>query len=300
MKRMKMRLLTGGLAISGLSNAAIYVSEFSPGLDGRCGYVELYNSSDTVVPLKGWRLRTGDAEYAFEDGGFINPGATLVVSHALEIPTTESLSGVEGKVVQTPRMDWRRVDIRLYDPSGRARDSVWSEKALLPQATNLYRDSVELTYDGIVELGDCQLKEGEPTPGSVPEMTERRKSHIHFIPGEEDGNYTYTMFYDVKRVDGMNDFPMDQEDGANVHRTIYDCILTRPNPVKTRLYVSIADPTYPTCKYMLQDALGMVVARGELFAGAETSIDMTGMNAGAYVLLVEKEGVTYPFKIQKK
>ncbi|MCQ2217433.1 MAG: lamin tail domain-containing protein [Paludibacteraceae bacterium] len=81
MNTMKMGLLVGGLAVGGLSNAAIYVSEISPGLEGRGGYVELYNSSDTLVMMKGWRLRTGEVEYAFEDGNTIMPKGTLMIGN---------------------------------------------------------------------------------------------------------------------------------------------------------------------------------------------------------------------------
>ncbi|MBP5457977.1 MAG: T9SS type A sorting domain-containing protein, partial [Paludibacteraceae bacterium] len=120
--------------------------------------------------------------------------------------------------------------------------------------------------------------------------------------GEEDDTYTLTMSYDVRVLENSEsedeNFGMDAENSDLLPLSEY--VLTRPNPVKTILYVRMTEPAYSGCRYTLQNTSGMVVAVGELIDTDEEQVDMSGMQSGSYVLHVEKDGASYPFKIQKK
>ena len=167
---------------------------------------------------------------------------------------------------------------------------------------SLHRDSVELTNDGFVALGDSHLSFGDATPGRVSEMTERCKSIFNFHTEEGDDTYTLSMTYDVRYLENSESVLEGEEtvEENSEPLPLSEYVLTRPNPVKTLLFVRMTNPAYSGCHYTLQNASGMVVAVGELTDTDEEQVDMSGMQSGSYVLHVEKDGASYPFKIQKK
>ena len=306
MKDKRMRLLTALSVCCVPMQAAVYITELMPpsagsGRMGNPAFVELYNSSDTLVGLDGWKIAVGNTEHHFGKGNTIAPNGTLCV---VQVQNREggSTSDWEGAIVRTERMDWTDGSLRLANASGRTMDSLSFAGMNLPIGTSLHRDSVELTHDGFVDLGDGRLWVGDATPGRVSGMTERRKSVFHFYTSEEDDTYTLTMSYDVRVLENSESedeiFGMDEENSDLLPLSEY--VLTRPTPVKTILYVRMTEPAYSGCRYTLQDASGKIVALGELSDTDEEQVDMTGMQPGTYVLHVEKDGASYPFKIQKK
>ena len=304
MKNLKGWLLTAMVVCFAPSEAAVYVTEIAPKSVFSEGaelpsFVELYNSADTIVALSGWRLATGKLEYVFNERQEIAPNSTLCVLHSLG---QNSSSHLEGVVLYTNQIDLLGNQVKLMNSEGRTLDSLSYGEMNLPMSMTLHRDSVELTHDGCVFLGDTRLVEGIATPGWVPDMTERRKSLIHFHSDLEDDIYTLTMTYDVRNIETNegDETKAENEEESLVAYDFPDYVLTRPNPVKTTLYVRIADPSLELCRYTLQNAMGIVVAQGELVGGEESQIEMAGMLSGPYVLYIEKGGESYPFKVQKK
>ncbi|MBO4805481.1 MAG: lamin tail domain-containing protein [Paludibacteraceae bacterium] len=304
MKDLKGWLLPAMVVCFAPSEAAVYVTEIAPKSVFAEGaelpsFVELYNSADTIVVLSGWRLATGRLEYVFNEQQEMAPNSTLCV---LRSSGQRGSSDFGGVVLYTNQIDLLGNQLKLMNSEGRTLDSLSYREMNFPVNMTLHRDSVELTHDGCVLLGDSRLVEGIATPGWVPGMTERRKSLIHFHSDMEDDTYTLTMTYDVRNIETNeeNETKVENEEEPLASYYFPDYVLTRPNPVKTTLYVRIADPSLEFCRYTLQNAMGIVVAQGDLVGGVESQIEMAGMLSGSYILYIEKDGESYPFKIQKK
>lgn len=307
MKR-KTTFIIGALACALSTSASVYVSEILPKIENvgerdikNGEYLEIYNSSDSVVSLKKWKIETFEKSFTFEDNQKIEPNGVIVVCYSGSANNKFDLSKkypkTKGVVFYTSEMNTERGCVKLKNGKGEIVDSFQINAPTLGQPYN--RDSVVVDANGLIVSKKSNFSPAEATPGMVERITETSSSVINFkIDDVEDGNenFAITMVYASHTIENEDVVAEEISDRQELTDTF--TISATPNPVSTILNIKIEAEKEGEYRYSVQQPNGTILSQGKMHD--EAQIDMSRYPTGSYILYIENENQKKSILINKQ
>ena len=249
------------------AHSAVYMTEVSTDADN--AYVELFNSSDTIALMNGWKIKCGSNIYEFHSETKIAEEKVLVVDF--------DLSFFRGDTV-----------IILYDAYNQLIDRFAINNLKFKRKGESYqRDIVAIQSEMYVKTDESPIRLAECTKGYLPLLKEVDRNTFVFTKDPTNPSVTHGDFpvkeYSVISVVGQSSVEY-QDMGKHIS--------VSPNPCQTTL--SITCSTQGQTEYQLSDIHGRVVCEGD-FEG-QKELDMTCYQVGVYMLTVGGETI----KVEKK
>jgi hypothetical protein len=268
----KCRNLALGMILCGCGNAfsAVYLSEVSNLVEDP--YVELFNSSDSIVSLNGWSMECGLKRHALQ--GMLGADSVNVLKFEKPFIVGDSLVLRNEK---SETMD--KIIFKSLKGNG------------LEENTTFQRDTVVLFHDGKV-LGEFSpFKPMAGTEGNIPALFEQDRSTLVYSFDRENnrlvGDYRSREIKKTSARFEQNPFG-GEEDKA---------ITVSPNPVRTIL--AVESTGMGDMNFNLQNIKGQILQSGMIENGS-TQIDMSGYASGVYLLMIGEGKEQQTIKIEKR
>lgn len=287
-------------------NASICISEIHKGngnlLEDEIiskDYIELYNTADTTVSLKGWKIETENSViFNFDDRDKITPNTAILLS------TIESkeIRNVYSNTYYIQNKDILRGRILLKDMSETQKDSVEVSSMSIEKGRSVHRTDIWSSY-GEKEVKGQDFEEAAPTPWFVERITETNKSSVTITDENINNRHTVIMRFKKKVIENEENIQNEEyienreiklqksDDKENI-------ITVVPNPVINDLYINISNQEYKDCNYTLSTSLGKIVETGKINQ-QRTRIDMRKKAQGVYILTIDNNEQKHSFKIEK-
>lgn len=267
-KRIVLSLLLSYIGMNVYS--AVYITEISTNESD--SYIELFNSSDTIVSLKGWKIKCGTNEYIFED---------------------LTLKGESVKVIDLEASFFEKNSIvNIYNTNQKVVDQVafcQDDFDFILENKSYQRDSVAILYGMIVKVDESPFKLKDKSKGYVKHIIETDRSSMVFTT-ESDMDMNFRGTSPIKQITRINN-KNNTEERERLTLNKYELIVT-PNPCTTILSIQYTKPQ--KSKYQLIDVFGRIVKEGYFERGKD--IDMTNNESGIYFLSIDNETI----KVEKK
>ena len=268
----KCRDLALGMILCGCGNAfsAVYLSEVSNLVEDP--YVELFNSSDSIVSLDGWCMECGLSRHTLR--GSMSPDSVSVLRFERPFVVGDSLLLRNGEGETVDKIVFKE-----------AKGDRFGGK------TTFQRDTVVLFHDGKVlsEFSPFKLMAG--SGGNVPALFEQDRSTLVYSFDRENnrlvGDYQSREIKKTSARFEQNPFG-GEEDKA---------ITVSPNPVRTIL--NVESTGMENTKFSLQNINGQTIQCGTIENGS-AQIDMSGCVSGVYLLVIGDGKAQQTIKIEKK
>lgn len=302
--------------------AAIYITEVFPKSD-IVGYqdmnvgefIELTNSADTFIALNEWSLHCGVNIHHFSESDSIAPHESYILPFSSNC-IGNAYFNFSNYFLVKERIVLKEVDFsielenyaKLYDASGMMKDSInWD---IMTNNTNsdyihpsLHRDSIILgCNDSILST---TMKIAPASPGKIDYLHERNESSL-WVEIDKDSSNILKMHFVSQQI-GKEGFceeiinpKIEYIENGQLETNIYSTISIHPNPVVSSLNITSISTETANSHFTLQDDRGMILRRGELDEEGDSTINMEGLRKGNYILYIEKEGNSFPFKICKE
>lgn len=266
------RKLMLGALLCGSSNAfpALFLSEVSNRVENP--YVELFNSSDTIVSMNGWSLECGLKRHALQ--GMMGADSVNVLKFEKPFIVGDSLVLRNEK---SETMD--KIIFKSVKGNG------------LEENTTFQRDTVVLFHDGKV-LGEFSpFKPMAGTEGNIPALFEQDRSTLVYSFDRENnrlvGDYRSREIKKTSARFEQNPFGGEED----------KVITVSPNPVRTIL--NVESTGMENTKFSLQNINGQTIQCGTIENGS-AQIDMSGCVSGVYLLVIGDGKAQQTIKIEKK
>lgn len=265
------RRLALGVVLCGCVDAypAVFLSEVSNRIEDP--FVELFNSSDSVVSLNGWSLECGMNRHSLQ--GNMAPDSVSVLKFEMPFIVGDSLVLRNEKSVTIDKIVFKNVKDNGIDGK-----------------TTFQRDTVVLFRDEVLDEYSS-FKKMAGSEGDIPALFEQDRSTIVYSFDRENneliGNYESR---EIKKVSAK----FDQNQIAGAGENLFT---VSPNPVKTIL--NVESTAMEDKEYNLQNVSGQTLQHGRLENGA-AQINMNGYASGVYFLVIGNGKEQQTIKIEKR
>ena len=268
----KCRNLALGMIMCGCGNAfsAVYLSEVSNLVEDP--YVELFNSSDSIVSLNGWSMECGLKRHALQ--GMMGADSVNVLKFEKPFIVGDSLVLRNEK---SETMD--KIIFKSVKGNG------------LEENTTFQRDTVVLFHDGKVLSEFSPFKPMAGSEGNVPALYEQDRSTLVYSFDRENnrlvGDYRSR---EIKKTSARFEQKALVGEGEQ-------SITVSPNPVRTIL--AVESTGMENTKFSLQNINGQTIQCGTIENGS-AQVDMSGYASGVYLLVIGEGKEQQTIKIEKK
>lgn len=266
------RKLMLGALLCGSSSAfpAVFLSEVSNRVENP--YVELFNSSDTIVSMNGWSLECGLKRHALQ--GMMGADSVNVLKFEKPFIVGDSLVLRNEK---SETMD--KIIFKSVKGNG------------LEENTTFQRDTVVLFHDGKVlgEFSPFKLMAG--SEGNVPALFEQDRSTLVYSFDRENNRLVSDYrSREIKKTSARFEQKALVGEGEQ-------SITVSPNPVETVL--NVESTGMGDVNFNLQNIKGQILQSGTVENGS-AQIDMSGCVSGVYLLVIGDGKAQQTIKIEKK
>lgn len=268
----KCRNLALGMIMCGCGNAfsAVYLSEVSNLVEDP--YVELFNSSDSIVSLDGWSMECGLSRHTLR--GDMSPDSISVLRFERPFIVGDSLL--------------------LRNKEGETVDKIVFKEAkgdYFEGRMTFQRDTVVLFHDGKVLSEFSPFKPMTGSEGNIPALFEQdRTTLVYAFDRENNRLVSDYRSCEIKKTSAR--FEQKARGGGE------DKLITvSPNPVRTILNVESIG--MEDVEFILQNINGQNLWQGVIENGS-TQIDMSGYASGVYLLMIGEGKEQQTIKIEKR
>jgi len=316
-------------------NESVTAPSFSNG-----EYIELFNAGHSPVNLEGWVLRGDGAAKFYEFGAVILPPHSFLIlayrhnwSPGFEL--SEVFTDIDehaGQIIYQNRIRLRntRDFIRLYDPTGLLRDSIYygnvssiqpisspltatnSHDAPASEYRSVQRKIVEFDERGVAVANHLHWYVDVARPFELSPLYVM--SNIPLLSVNETASFTYdaagnritrTIVLRPVSLQNIQPMNMDEEDWWRDENPFSDVIdefqvHIHPNPTHGRLMVEIdmEGRSIESIQLMVVAQNGVLLLRKQT-TSAIIPIDLVGFPRGNYTLHITINGISQHYKIVK-
>lgn len=266
------RKLMLGALLCGSSNAfsAVFLSEVSNRVENP--YVELFNSSDTIVSMNGWSLECGLKRHSLQ--GLMGADSVNVLKFENPFVVGDSLLLRNEKNETVDKIIFKNV-----------------RKDNSEEKTTFQRDTVVFFHDGKVLEEFSPFKKMSASEGYIPSLFSQDRSTIVYSFDKEHnqlvGDY---QSREIKKISAKF-IQKSLDEGVG------ESITVSPNPVETVLNVESIG--MGDMNFNLQNIKGQIIQRGTVENGS-AQINMEGYASGIYLLVIGDGKEQQTIKIEKK
>ncbi len=250
------------------AHSSAYMTEVSTTVGN--AYVELFNSADTVVSMKGWKMKCGSDLYEFGLGDKIAAKSLLVID------------------LKSTFFRFGNMVILINNEDSIVDQFAIGNLGVVREGESYQRDTVAILFDKVVKEDESPILLGKCTKGYLPLLQEVDRCTVIYKkdpinPNVSHGTFPVTEFSVMPE---KNDPLFGESSVSEQH------IIVSPNPCQTTLSVTYTQQE--RSHYQLSDVAGRVVTEGDI-EGYET-LDMSRYEVGVYMLTIGNETI----KIEKK